>query len=688
MTRLPLAVVLAAALAALGRSLDSVVAYGLALVAVLGAGLSVRLDPSIERLARLLSRVAVVAAVLAGWVLTVAPMLHGERTDDVLRSVGLVLAACALPLSIHSYAEAGAGARPRADAAVLLAAMGIFGIAGLHRLVEIRPFFAVGGAAAAVHAMLAVHGAARSGRRPSIARGAFAVLIAATLAGTIALGLPPAQRQLERALLSGRVIELKGRSGLSNDDVRVGEVQSLARSERPVLRVYGPAARYLRAQVYLRFDGRLWHALRTNKPVEPQPVDAVIGARAEPLLARMGGALRLFPGVRADALAGDEVIASRIEPIDLDEGLLVTPGDALAVKTEDEVRVAEAGLLLRSDRRQPDPYVVVHRRRIGVGDDRAPDDATLPLAVSLPRRVDDRLRALADRLARGDDAPEGAPLLPVAKRIERTVAYVRAAARYTLDAPRYAGPDIAAELLFDKRAGYCEHFASALAILLRLERIPTRYVTGFRVDEGDLEGEHYLVRDDNAHAWVEAWDGTAWLELDATPIAEYTTLHRRSKSGWAARAAAIRAFFADLRAAIRYGRATDLALQARWPIAIALSALGVAYVARNEVRRRLADARGKRKVRARDKLAPELEAFLRELDAAWHRAGHPRPRSSGLKEHAAATEARGIDPGAAEAIRAAIEPLHRAAYGGETPSSEQLATARERLRQSFRRRRS
>jgi transglutaminase-like putative cysteine protease len=660
-TRLPLAIVLAAALLAFARSFDSALGLGLAIVALLTPLVTVRLDPSLERLARLLARFAVIAAVLAGWTLAIAPMLHGERTDDILRTIGFVLASCALPLAIG---------KPRADLAILLCAMGIFGLAGFHRLVEIRPFAAIAGLACAAHAIVTTRASVPSPRAP-IGRAALSLAIAAGITTAIVFGLPPAQRRIERAILSGRVIELKGRSGLSSEDVRIGEIQSLATSDRPVLRLYGPRALRLRAHLFLRFDGRVWHAMHESHPSEPKEQTLTIGPRAGGDLARMGGPLRLFPNVAPELLAGDDVLASRIEPIELDEGLMLTPSDSLAVKTENEVRIDSLGLLVRSDRRLPDPYAIVHHRRIGVADASVPSEEERARALSLPRRIDPRVLELANRLARGD----GPELLPVRVRIERTEAFLRSAARYTLQTPRYRSPDAVSELLFEHRAGYCEHFATALAVLLRLEGVPARYVTGFRVDEGDREGEHYLVRDEHAHAWVEAWvDGVGWIEADGTPMAEPTT-RPRSKSIFSK----LRAFFADVRAAIRYGHAADVFQRVKWPAAIALSLFGLAYVARNELRRRLAEARSTTKVREREKLGAELESIVRAIDAAFRGKGHARPRSSGLLEHAEHVEGRGID---VKTIRDAIDVLHRAAFGGEKPSSADLAATRASLRSS------
>lgn len=69
------------------------------------------------------------------------------------------------------------------------------------------------------------------------------------------------------------------------------------------------------------------------------------------------------------------------------------------------------------------------------------------------------------------------------------------------------------------RAGHCEYFATATALLLREAGVPTRYVSGFAVVEIDRESGVALVRGTHAHAWCRAWDPAAgrWLDVDLTP---------------------------------------------------------------------------------------------------------------------------------------------------------------------------
>jgi len=98
--------------------------------------------------------------------------------------------------------------------------------------------------------------------------------------------------------------------------------------------------------------------------------------------------------------------------------------------------------------------------------------------------------------------------------------------RYSLESQRSdLELDPTLDFLNNVRAGPCDRYASALALLLRSLGIPARIVKGYRGVERQREGE-YIVRQSHAHAWVEALvpadDGSAeydWLTLDPTPEA-------------------------------------------------------------------------------------------------------------------------------------------------------------------------
>ncbi|MFO7766395.1 MAG: transglutaminaseTgpA domain-containing protein [Pelovirga sp.] len=77
-----------------------------------------------------------------------------------------------------------------------------------------------------------------------------------------------------------------------------------------------------------------------------------------------------------------------------------------------------------------------------------------------------------------------------------------------------------ATFLFESRRGYCEHFASTFAVMLRLMDIPSRLVGGYLGGEYNQFGKFYLVTEDRAHVWVEALnDQGEWVRIDPSRLA-------------------------------------------------------------------------------------------------------------------------------------------------------------------------
>lgn len=142
-----------------------------------------------------------------------------------------------------------------------------------------------------------------------------------------------------------------------------------------------------------------------------------------------------------------------------------------------------------------------------------PDQGTdLQLPATLPARV--------KRLAEQVTAGLGDPLA----RAQALEAFLKRTYPYTLDASAPPpGRDFTDFFLFDERQGYCTYYSTAMVVMLRTLGIPARWVTGFRVDLGSAtplpDGSRSLeVRNEDAHAWVEAWiPGRGWVPFDPTP---------------------------------------------------------------------------------------------------------------------------------------------------------------------------
>ena len=132
--------------------------------------------------------------------------------------------------------------------------------------------------------------------------------------------------------------------------------------------------------------------------------------------------------------------------------------------------------------------------------------------LALPPALDARIPELARQITARANNP-----FDKATYVER---FLRSGFGYTLNLTGKPGEDPLANFLFVTRAGHCDYFASAMAIMLRSIGIPTREVNGFLPGEyNDLAGD-YIVRASDAHSWVEVYfPGNGWVTFDPTPAA-------------------------------------------------------------------------------------------------------------------------------------------------------------------------
>jgi protein-glutamine gamma-glutamyltransferase len=87
---------------------------------------------------------------------------------------------------------------------------------------------------------------------------------------------------------------------------------------------------------------------------------------------------------------------------------------------------------------------------------------------------------------------------------------------YTLFPPRL-GRDSVDDFIFSARRGYCEHYASAFAFMMRSINVPARVVGGYLGGEANPYADYLIVRQSDAHAWVEIWDPEkGWMRMDPT----------------------------------------------------------------------------------------------------------------------------------------------------------------------------
>src|SRR5262249_47741743 len=130
-------------------------------------------------------------------------------------------------------------------------------------------------------------------------------------------------------------------------------------------------------------------------------------------------------------------------------------------------------------------------------------------ALEVPASVSPAVRELAESWIDQDSNPR----VTVNKALQffRTQGF-----RYSLLPGEYGKNDLE-QFLFHRRIGFCEHYATSFATLMRLAGIPARVVVGYLGGEYNDLGRFFLVRQADTHAWCEIWlPDSGWTRIDPT----------------------------------------------------------------------------------------------------------------------------------------------------------------------------
>lgn len=294
-------------------------------------------------------------------------------------------------------------------------------------------------------------------------------------------------------------------SGFTNS-IDLGHFGPVTKDDRPVLHVhsYGkplPAGLKWRGAALSLFNGRHW--------AEPTAGGLMVKAQGRVTVADLSQLSRL------DAAR----MVYRVDVASSDTGSLFIAGVPeflnLTVTSTDSptlIRTSEDAFRALPAMGEPLSYEVS-----------AEEAAPLPYPLStmdrsrnlrLPARLDKRIPQLGQTWV-GTAATD-------AEMAERIQDHLHHDFIYTLDgATPPASQDPLADFLFVTKRGYCEYFASAMAVLLRERGVPARVVTGFQSGYFNDVSNTWVVRASDAHAWVEAWiNGRGWVTYDPTPPAK------------------------------------------------------------------------------------------------------------------------------------------------------------------------
>jgi transglutaminase-like putative cysteine protease len=290
---------------------------------------------------------------------------------------------------------------------------------------------------------------------------------------------------------------LDSKSGLS-DSMSPGDIQGLFMDDSPAFRVEfegepPPYSQlYWRGPVFWDFDGRTWeHGFYGRNLLAPRVPQAGPGA--------VEYTIQLEANERKWLFALDYPVAPP-----LDTKLTV---DFQAIRREPVIQLLEYD-------------VVSNPEFIDMPELSEASDLRYQ-ALELPAEFNPRTRQLVETWRR--ETPDDAAF------IQRVLEHFnREPFRYTLNPP-LLGRHSVDEFLFDTRAGFCEFYASAFAVMMRMAGIPARIVTGYQGGWYNPIGNYLLVRQSDAHAWAEVWlPGKGWVREDPTSWVAPSRIERGS----------------------------------------------------------------------------------------------------------------------------------------------------------------
>ncbi|HSJ49928.1 MAG TPA: DUF3488 and transglutaminase-like domain-containing protein [Actinomycetota bacterium] len=373
------------------------------------------------------------------------------------------------------------GARPMYAVAFLAAALGLVFTDGLRRVrqwgpvwstLRSRPLWSVSG------------------------RGARQVGTAAILVALLVPGLLPGFR-------SAALVDFStgGDQGIRLDPFVSIHAQLRQREPVDLFAVTATRPAYWRLYALDRFDGLTW----SSSDPEANLAGVELGSRAE------------FPAIVA-APEDSPVLAQRYRILrDLDGPWLPVAHPAEEVALADgSVRYQPDLNTVATDARITEGYTYSARSRVV-----APTAAELDLIqfgsperygayTFLPGSVDERVGEIARRWTRGEPTPFR-QILAIQNHL------LRDGFEYDLEVEPTADSTALLEFLTGTKRGFCQQFATAMAVLVRELGYPSRVAVGFRSGTPD-GGGGYVVQNLDAHAWVEVFfPGVGWLPFEPTP---------------------------------------------------------------------------------------------------------------------------------------------------------------------------
>jgi transglutaminase-like putative cysteine protease len=338
---------------------------------------------------------------------------------------------------------------------------------------------------------------------------------------------------VELADLWNRLFSSLETEGIATSDYYGGDELQLSGAiqlgDQPVMVVeapYGPRY-YWRSTVYDAYDFSAWRwkHIRTVRAYTEEP-----GLRFN-IGAMFSGARREVKQTFTMLLRASELVYAAPQPVEM----------GLAVEAELDC-VNDFGRACVNENGPSDVAIIQARKTLRTGDTYTVTSSISAASASLLRsteqdypdwvlrlylqgatNVSPRVRDLTVQIVNqaGAQTPYDR-----AKAIER---WLRTYIQYNESIPTPPrGSDPVEWFLFDAREGYCNYYATAMVLMLRSQGIPARMAAGFAQGTWDAERGAFLVRERDAHTWVEVYfPGYGWVEFE--PTADEAPLDRQDE---------------------------------------------------------------------------------------------------------------------------------------------------------------
>lgn len=307
--------------------------------------------------------------------------------------------------------------------------------------------------------------------------------VTAAVTASLVVGMPRVAARIEQRISAMLGVDGEEATAFSTTMV-LGSTRGMLQSDAIVMRIEGPRPEYLRGAVYDRYAPPYW------------------------IMTEHGGRRHSVAAAGSRATATTHMALVRGAPEGNDMRWFLPAGAC-------DLRVASGSVEI-------DAFGVARRARgdspptlsLRTGDCEVPPAPVLPptpIDLDVPEAARRSLAPVAAGWTASAPTAQG-KLEAISRELGRF--------EYSLAVPRTSGVDPVVDFVTVHRAGHCEMFASAMVLMARTQGIPARVVGGYRVTEVNPITGRAVVRDRDAHAWVEAWVDGAWRGWDPTPASE------------------------------------------------------------------------------------------------------------------------------------------------------------------------